>query len=837
MTKRTKHQPQSAKNGFLSTLSPLKKDLLCVGLLYLIVLLLFRGIVFDRMAFSSEGDTAAASSYAHAGETIMANEGVDAIWMPYFFSGMPTFGNVAFTPHNISYIQLIGLKILNLLFLNGPWTWAVVFYFLNGVFMFLLMRFWNFSHPAALIAAITVMLSPYTIGLAGEGHGSKLMALSYLPLAFLLTHLLFERRDVLSFGLLSAAIGTLLLTNHMQIAYYVFIVMGLYLVYHVVTDLKGRTLQALSKVALFVGALVIGMLISSYVYLSVYEYTQFSMRGGGTAGSTGGLTYDYATNWSWHPFELITLLIPSFFGLQPPYYWGPIQPWTNSTVYFGIIPLILSAVALVYNRNKFNIWLGLLAILVILISFGRNFPLVYSLMFEILPFFNKFRAPVMILHLLPFIFGFLAAYGFTAIADILLQRKDFDAAKLVRFLMYVAAGLLAAFFLVLLLKSSVYDSFAGFMFEREDQAEQFRQQYGRQAQQALAQFKQLRFELLWKDFVKFAIITVASLGIVILYLRKRIGAALLGVGLTAVLILDLVIVDVKFINPKPTDALVQSFRADATIAFLKQQPGTFRVFPLGQLFMDNTFAYHGVQSIGGYSPAKLKIYQTMLDSCLYHGSDPSFPLNMSIVNMLNVRYLVAQGRLPEDRFTLVNADQAKRTLTYSNPGGLPRVFFVHNSIVAQNDHEVFDALNAKDFDPSRTAILYKQLPQTISQIDTPRAEITDYKSRHITVKTTSTAVGLMVLSEVYYPAGWKAFIDGNETEIFRTNYVLRSILVPAGTHEVVFSFEPTTYSLGWTLTNTAWAVTGLCIVIGLWKVPAVRRRFRKNETAETPHTG
>lgn len=839
MTKRkhVQHATQREKQGFLSSLSPTTQDLLCVAFLYAVILVLFRGIVLERMAFSSEGDTAAALSYAHAGKNLMAEEGVDAIWMPYFFSGMPTFGNVAFTPHDVSYAQSIGLKILNLLFLSGPWTWAVVFYFLNGVFMFLLMRLWNFSRPAALLAAITVMLSPYTIGLASEGHGSKLMALSYLPLTFLLTHLLFERRNFLTFGLLSAAIGTVMLTNHMQITYYVFIVIGLYTVYHLIVDMKDRKLQALSKAALFVGALAVGMLIGSYIYLSVYEYAQFSIRGGGTAGSSGGLTYDYATNWSWNPWELLTLLVPGFFGFQTPYYWGS-MPWTNSTVYIGIIPIVLALFALVYNRTRITIFFAVVTAIVFLMSFGKHFSPVYSLLFNYLPFFNKFRAPAMILHLLPFTVGFLAAFGFRALTETLNKENGIDTAKLLRLLTYVAGGLLAVFVLGLLLKSSVYDSLAGFMFEKEDQAEQLRQQYGQQAPQALAQLKQLRFEILWKDLVKFIIITVASLGVVILYLRKQIGMGILGAALIAMLTIDLVILDVKFVNPKPAASVEQSFRPDATIAFLKQQPGLFRIFPLGQqLFMDNTFAYHGVQSIGGYSPAKLKIYQTLLDSCLYHGTDASFPLNMAIVNMLNVRYLVAQGRLPEDRFPLVSADQPKRMLTYSNPGGLPRAFFVNTYTVCQSDHEVFESLNSPGFNPLQTAILNKPLPQTISQVDTPQALVTEFKSRRISIRTTATAAGLLVLSEVYYPAGWTARIDGSETEIFRTNYVLRSVLVPAGTHEIVFSFEPSTYSIGWTLTNAAWVVTGLCIVLGLWSLPLVRDRFRKRQTVQTSHTG
>ena len=127
---------------------------------------------------------------------------------------------------------------LNLFFLNGHWTWLVVYYFLGSVFMFLMMRVLKFSRPAALLGAVLFMLGPFNIALASEGHGSKLMALSYVPLVFMLTHLLFERKDILSFGLLTAAIGTLALTNHMQIVYYGFIVIGLYLLYHIIMNVR-----------------------------------------------------------------------------------------------------------------------------------------------------------------------------------------------------------------------------------------------------------------------------------------------------------------------------------------------------------------------------------------------------------------------------------------------------------------------------------------------------------------------------------------------------------------------------------------------------------------------
>ncbi len=823
--------PPSAFGEF----SPLTKDLASIGLMYLVVIVLFRGIIFNNAAFSSGGDTAAALSYQHAGEMLQDKEKEDVIWMPYFFSGMPTFGNVAFVPHDVSYVQVIVLKILNLLFLNGHWTWLVVFYFLRGVLMFLLMRAWNFNRIASLLAAITFMLSPYAIGLAGEGHGSKLMALTYLPLVFLLTDMLFERRDLLSFGLFSAAVGTLLLTNHMQIVYYVFIVLGLYLLYTIIVDFKTDKLLVTKKTALFIAGMLIGMCISSYIYLSVYEYAQFSMRGGGTAGATGGLAYDYATNWSWSPWEILTLLIPGFYGFRAEYYWGAIEPWTDSTVYVGIIPLLLTAIALVYRRTRMAIFMAILTAAIFLISLGRNFSLLYEALFYVLPFFNKFRAPAMILQLLPFVLGVLAAIGFTALMDLREKLKASDAEKMARTFMIIAGVLGGLFVVSILLKSTFQDFLSSFMFMKEGEMAQFQQRYGKQVQQAIAQIKQIRFDIFWKDYIKFLLIAGASIAVTGAYLKKSVRFPLFAGLMVAILAVDLMIIDDKLITPEPDTALQKNFQPDATVAYLTQQPGLFRIFPgivpQDPLYMDNTFAYHGLQSIVGYSPAKLKIYQTMLDSCMLEGPDPQFPLNMSIVNMLNTEFLIAHGRLPEGKFEPVNVDQNKREVTYRNPGALPRAYFVDSVFAAQNDHEVFAALNSASFNPKQTAVLYLKPPGVGHPDSAASVQVTDYKSRRITLTATTNTSALMVLSEVYYPAGWKAFVDGHETEIYRTNYVLRSIVVPAGTHEVVFSFDPPVYRLGWILTNSAWAFAAVCILIGLWKVPAVRKRLQP----EKPH--
>jgi hypothetical protein len=821
MAKKNSQSPlkTNSSSTWLDTASEGKTILIGVVILFLIIVGLYYKIIFDNMVFADSGDTAASHAWAQAGEHLQKTEGSIPLWIPYVFSGMPGFGSLAYTPIDVSYLQAAIQAVGKILFMNSQMGWFVLHYFLAGVFMFFLTRSWKFSFFPSLFAAIVFMLSPYAAGLAVAGQGSKMMALSYIPLMLLLTKTLFERRDILSVGLLSATIGTALLTNHVQMVFYGFIVVGVYFLFDIIADLKKEKIVAVKKTGLFLLTFIIGFGIAAFIYLSVYEYSQYSMRGGGSAGTSGGLDFNYATNWSFHPLETLTLLIPSFFGFSNMTYWGW-MPFTESTVYVGVVPILLSAIALVYKRNKGTLYFAILALLMLIMSFGRYF-FVYDLLFHYFPFFDKFRAPAMVLHLLPLAFGMMAAYGLEFLIEL---PSKFDSQKLKKGI-YVAGGIIGAILILGVLgKSSMYSSLSGSMFQRDEDLAQL-QQYGAQAKEALGQLKQMRFDMLADDYLKFALITIAGLALIFLYLNKKIKASILGAGLIVILLVDLIIIDVKFIDPKPSTAIDQSFAPDRTVRFLQNDPSRYRVFPVGQLFMDNSYMYHFIESIGGYSPAKIKIYQEMIDSCLYKGADPAFPLNMNIVNMLNTKYIIAQGRLPEDRFTPVEYDQTKRLVTHLNPGYQQRAFFVDTIYPAKNKTEVFRILNTPTFNSRTTAILEEQPAVMPQKSDSTSVNITSYQSSDIKLSAYCTGTSLLVLSEVYYPAGWSAYIDGAETPIYKTNYILRSVVVPPGSHIIEFRFVPKTYAIGLTITQISWVLTALLILIGLYRLPWVRQRL------------
>jgi hypothetical protein len=463
----------------------------------------------------------------------------------------------------------------------------------------------------------------------------------------------------------------------------------------------------------------------------------------------------------------------------------------------------------------------------VLVSFGRTFPVLYDPLFALLPFFNKFRAPAMILHLLPFLLGILGAAGLGAFLD---RMGSADEARHAAVRKAVQRGALAfgvLALLALLLKGGLFDAFGASAFTRANELEDIRRQYGSRAGAAITQLGQTRFDLLWKDLVKFLVLGTAALAVVAAFLRGALHRAGFLAAMVAILVVDLFLVASKYIDPKPATELERSFAADATVQYLKQQPGRFRIFPVGQLFMDNAFATHGLESIGGYSPAKLKVYQSLLDSALYTGPDPEFPLNMNVVNMLNVEYIIALGRLPEDRFQLASVDQARRALTYRNPGALPRAWYVGDVRVA-DDHEALRTVASAGFNPRVTAVVDRPTGGAVAAPDSGVSpQITEYRSRQIVLRSVSPVQTLLVLSEIYYPAGWTARIDGQETPILRTNYALRSVVVPAGSHDVVFRFDPPLYALGYTISIAGWLITAGCIGVGLWRSPSVRQRFAR----------
>jgi hypothetical protein len=807
----------SGTSSWFEALPVWKQNGICVLLMLVLLGFLFNDIIFKGMIFSDSGDTATHEAWPAAMAHIRNTEQVEPLWIPYIFGGMPIAGALIF-PREVNYVQdfVVG-SLSKVLFAGAQLHWMIMPFLMMGCAMFFLARELKFSSPVSLFAALVMMLNPYAVGLPETGHGSKLIVLGYIPLLFLCVYKLFQERSVLMFALTAAAAGTMLLADHPQMAFYGLLFMGLYLLNELVYDLRQAPREGILKAALFAGAILIGFALYAYHALPTLEYAKYSIRGGGgggdgaAAGATG-LAYDYATNWSFHPAEMMNFLVPSFFGYESPIYWGW-MPFTNSTVYVGLLPLVFAGIALAFRRNRMTWFLMGFAVLILFISFGRHFGVIYNLMFNYFPFFNKLRIPVMILHVLPVAVGLLAAYGLdwmiTRFPQMKLPEVQAAQKKLLRAL--IAIGVALVVFVAL--KDVVQGFLSGFCFTNDAELPQLRQQYGAQAMQALAQYKQLRFEALWKDAVKCLVLGGLSVGLIMAFLQKKVGPLMFVVAVTVITIGDLWYYDVKYINPKPAAALEAQFAGDEVLDRLAEENAKepFRVLdPTGKLDQQNELMHRLIPSVEGYSPAKLKIYQDLRDSCFRNGGPAVF-------NMLNVKYIVTRTQSPS----------GIHTVKQPNPDALPRAWFVDSVIVAPSPQGVFRTLNDRTWNPRTTAVLERALPSAVSTAPDDHVRLTKYSSRSIELAVAPAAPKLLVLSEIYYPAGWKAYVDGQETEIFKTNYVLRSVIVPAGSHTVEFRFHPDSYETGLTLTQSAWGGTVLLLLAGVFLHPGVRKRLKK----------
>jgi hypothetical protein len=822
MTKSVKVSPLSGQllnqPNWFEKLSDRKRDIICIAFLYLIIIVLCNKIVFNNMIFAESGDQAAHMTWMKGIEHLQQTEHADPLWIPYVFSGMPIFGTLIFLrPAYANFGEYVLSLAGKVIFFGSDSSWLLLHFFLGGLFMFILARMLKLSHLPSLLAALILMMNPLAIELAEAGHGSKLATLSYIPLLFILTIKLFEKRNVLYLALLSLTSATMLLANHAQIAFYGFMLVGLYLLYETILTVKQQPVGVIKNISLFALALMIGFVISAYVYLPTQEYSKYSIRGGaGDGGALSGLNYDYATGWSFHPAELMNYLIPTTFGLssymvdlngasQGLLYWGW-MPFTTSSVYLGIVPIILLIFGLLYKRNNLTKFLAIVSIFFFLLAFGKFSPFVYDLMFNYFPYFSKFRVPVMVLHLIPITFGLIAAYGMSFLLEVSERKKDVNLALLQKRLIYVAGVIGGMMVIGFLGKDAISTFLSGFMFSRAGELQRF-------GQESYNFILEKRIEIFWSGYLKFSIFSLLSLGAIIAYLRGNLKRFSFAMALIAILVLDLGIWDSHYINPKPNQALDDQFVPDETMAALSAESDKdlFRVFPV-EGFGDNAFMYHHIQTIGGYSPAKLKIYQEMVDSCrLGQG-------NMAVANMLNVKYIVRERQ---------EQDGSTRSVVQANPGYFPRAWFVDSAYVASSKTEVFRMMNVSYFDPRRVALLEKTPAVIPQKPDSSFAKIDKYSSGNIVIDAYASKPSLLVLSEIYYPAGWKAFVDGNETEIYKTNYVLRSVIVPEGKHTVEYRFEPKLYDLGYTITKIGWGVCGIILIVGIIQIPGIRSRLKK----------
>ncbi|MGH2567259.1 MAG: YfhO family protein, partial [Bacteroidota bacterium] len=502
-----------------------------------------------------------------------------------------------------------------------------------------------------------------------------------------------------------------------------------------------------------------------------------------------------ATNWSLGPGELMTFFVPSWYGFGVTEYRGPLsnnqpirvstylgpQPFTHAPQYMGVVVLILALIGFWRNRkDAFVQYLGIMIVISLLIAFGKESSVVYDLMYKYFPTFNKFRVPSMILVLVQIMVPFLAGYGLVSFISSRNQSMSPPAAKKWKYLLSGLAGLFTVSLVVPGVVRAVYGMFMT--------PEAVTKKLPSQQPAVINELYHFVVNMVVTDVAVSALLLLVAFGAIYLYLRKSLSLPTFSVILLTVVVADLWRVAYKPMETRDHQELQRYFAPPDYVSFLQQDTTAYRVleFVNGQPPFDNTFAYWRIQSAYGYQGAKMRAYQDMVDVVGLQ--------NPLLWSLMNVKYIVSNQQDTLAPLLLVyNGAQRK---VYHNTANLPRAYFVNRYEVASG-REILDNIAAMAFDPREVAYVLEDPKVAVEPPQRgARAEVVRFGIQDLELKVTASGNNLLVLSETYYPAGWKAFIDGNPTEMYRVNYLFRGVVVPPGVHMLTMTFEPGGFYLG-----------------------------------------
>jgi hypothetical protein len=753
-------------------------DLGLMALLYALVLFLYRDVAFFNKMFVSADTIAQGVVFWKFGFSQLSAHRFP-LWYPHIFSGMPFFASMSFDlfvyPVRIllHYLEQFGLHFLH---------YKITHFFLGGLFTYLLVRSYKLSRSSAFVAAAAFIFSPMVASLE---HGNRIITIMYIPIVFYLVRRLLDRRDLASLAWAGLAIGFQMMANHLQIVYYTWLFLGLYFLGRVISQLreKGGVRQALGGGGFLLGGLLIGLGVAAFLLLSIHEYAPYSIRGSGDAVAA----YRFATNWSLHPEEMLTFLIPSFMGFGGQSYWG-FMPFTHCPNYLGIVALFLAVCGLVLRRNGTAIFFSVAGCLAILVSFGRFFPVLYKPMYVLLPFFDKFRVPAMVLMLLFFCVAVLAAFGIQALYKMDPSSSDRKAVgkrdRLRKSLLRLAVGLVIVGILLTVAQGPISRS----LMSHYDRVDAKMGRHSQISPQAHQQLNERRFGMVFGDTWKMLLFLSAASLLTALYLGNKLRRRSFTGLLVFLLLLDFFWVNLGLVRYQQNRGYERTYyrsREDQIVRFLKDDPSLFRILPLDEL-NTNEYAYYGISSVGGYHPAKLGIYQETMEGLGFG--------NPNLLDVLNVKYLITRRDIDHPRFERVL--ETPRGNVYRNREAMPRVFIVNQLEVLETKEAILARLGSSEFDPRIVAILETPPAFSLEPDGGGTVQVVSYQSGEIRLQANVPAACLVVLSEVYYPAGWKAYVNGQETEIYKADYLLRAIHLPAGEHQVSFLFRPWTFRAG-----------------------------------------
>ena len=711
-------------------------------------------------------------------------------WYPNLFSGMPSYGGYIYTSGDpTKYFRS------NILFNNGLKIW---FYLsLSGIGMFVLMNMLGMSRSSALIGSAISALTPYTFGLINAGHLNKIFSMAYIPWVIAAAIYLIDRTTIKAILFLALATALQLWANHPQVAYYTWMVIGFYYVWMIVSSLNTISIKR-SIYPLFgiVAGLILALFMVSDPYLDIYKFQKHSNRGARSVldrsnQTESGTDWNYATQWSFHPLETISFIYPYHYGLQNTSnpkrgaYWG-FMPFTQSTHYLGLVAIIFAILGALLKKPDRLEWIfWTITALTLITGFGSYLPVLYKPFYSLLPFFSKFRIPSMIYMLLAVTIPFLAARGI----DTLLDQTDKE--ETFKKVLYVAGGIGGITMILIMFGDGL------FSFSAAGDARYNNPGF-------ITKMRSSRIELYNKGLLLAFSISIGALGLIWGLIYEKIKRHIFVYGLLLLALFDLWILNSEFMDIKPPKNMDMMFQKSKAIEYVKEDPDHFRIFPADKLG-SNRYSYWNIESIGGYRPIKLRNYQDLMDAKGFN--------KPQIMDMLNVKYVLTSRKINNPDFVSIKGVPG----LYENKNVLPKAWIVGDVKAVNSQRESLMETLLSGFDPSKTAILYNYSGNRSTKDVSGQVSVRSRTENKIELISISDTGGLLVLSEIYYKPGWKATVNGNETPIYQTNHILRSVEVPPGEIEVIFEYDTNPWERTRILSRVSFLSVILFLGLSFWR--------------------
>lgn len=723
-----------------------------------------------------------------------ANNGNEPYWLGNAFSGMPAYQVSAYYPNDL-------VRYLDKCFRFLPRPADYLFLYFLG-FFFLLTTL-KVEWKLAVLGSLSFGFSTYLIIIFGAGHNAKAHAIAYMPFVLSGVLYVFQKRYLLGFIITAIAMALEIYANHPQMTYYLgFCVLILGITY-LIDAYKSKALPDFAKqVAVIIIAMGIGLGVNSSRLFSMKEYADYSTRGkseltinpdGSQKQISSGLDKEYITQYSYGIWETFNLIIPRFIGggtveklgedsnfyktlkqkagssvakensQQVLTYWGA-QPIVEAPAYIGAIIFFLFFLGIYIVKGRLKYWLVSATVFAIVLSWGKNFGIITNLFIDYIPLYNKFRAVSsiqVIAELCVPLLGMLALRQFfsTKVSSNEKQKALKEA--------FFTAGGITLFFLL----------FGSSLFSFEGMRDGQYQQLPELIDALIADRK----AMLFNDSLRSFTLIIISTGLLWLLLKKKLKQTPVIIALGALILFDLISVDVKYVNKEDfvkSKKVTQPFTATNADKQILKDKSHYRVANFSADLMQDGRTSYFHKSIGGYHAAKMKRYQELFDYQINKEG-----MNMEIFNMLNAKYFI------------INPEEVQlNDQTNGNAWFVNKIKTVKN---ADEEIQALSNINTKQAAIYNTKNSEKNNFNLTKKTDsTATIKLNSYKINELSYTSKSNENQFAVFSEIYYKDGWKSFIDGIEVPHYRVNYVLRGMEIPAGKHTITFKFEPKVIAQG-----------------------------------------